>query len=249
MAYFNNNLNQKIAYKYVKRESPGIIYVHGLNSDMEGTKAIEIEKYAKKNNLSFLKFDCRGHGKSFGKFEDFGISDWKKDLIDLLDNITTGPQIIIGSSMGGWLMLLAAKARSKRICGLIGIAAAPDFGKGLYSSLSKNNKKNIQKKGFAKITTKYGSYILSKKFFTDANRNIVLTKSFRFKKPIILIHGLNDEIVNSEVPKKIMEKTSGNNIQIIYIKSSDHQLSKIKNIITINSAIDNLKNQILSKRS
>ncbi len=249
MAYFNNNLNQKIAYKYVKRKSPGIIYVHGLNSDMEGTKAIEIEKYAKKNNLSFLKFDCRGHGKSFGKFEDFGISDWKKDLIDLLDNIATGPQIIIGSSMGGWLMLLAAKARSKKICGLIGIAAAPDFGKGLYSSLSKKNKKNIKNKGFAKIITKYGSYKLSKKFFIDANKNIVLRKSFRFKKPIILIHGLKDEVVNSEVPKKIIKKTSSKNIQIVYIKSGDHQLSKITNIITIKNAIDNLKNQILFKHS
>ena len=244
MAYYKNNLNQKIAYKYVKRKNPGIIYVHGLNSDMQGTKAIEIEKYAKKNKLSFLKFDCRGHGKSFGKFEDFTISDWKKDLIDILDNITKGPQIIIGSSMGGWLMLLAAKARSKRIYGLIGIAAAPDFGKGLYYNLSIKNKKDIKNKGFAKITTKYGSYVLSKKFFIDANKNIVLNKSFKFNKPIILIHGLNDDVVSSDVPKKIMKKTSSKNIQIIYIKSGDHQLSTKKDIISITNTIDNLKNQI-----
>ena len=76
MAFFINNLNQKISYKYTKGGNPGIIFVHGLNSDMEGLKAITVEKYAKKNNLSFLRFDCRGHGKSFGKFEDFVISDW-----------------------------------------------------------------------------------------------------------------------------------------------------------------------------
>ena len=95
MAFFINNLNQKIAYKYTKGRNPGIIFVHGLNSDMQGLKALCIEKYAKKNNMSFLRFDCRGHGKSDGKFENFSISDWKKDLIDLLDNIAKGPQIIV----------------------------------------------------------------------------------------------------------------------------------------------------------
>ena len=87
MSYYVNKLNQKIAYKYYRGGSPGIIFVHGLNSDMEGLKAKSIEKYAKKNKLSFLRFDCRGHGKSHGNFEDFTISDWKNDLIDMIDNI------------------------------------------------------------------------------------------------------------------------------------------------------------------
>ena len=93
MSYFINNLNQKIAYKFFKGKSPGIVFIHGLNSDMQGVKAISIEKYAKKKGLSYLRFDCRGHGKSHGKFEEYSISDWKKDLIDILDNITSGPQI------------------------------------------------------------------------------------------------------------------------------------------------------------
>ena len=76
MAFFINNFNQKIAYKYTKGGNPGIIFVHGLNSDMEGLKAITIEKYAKKNKLSFLRFDCRGHGKSYGKFENYCISEY-----------------------------------------------------------------------------------------------------------------------------------------------------------------------------
>ena len=126
MAYYINNFNQKIAYKYTKGKSPGIIFVHGLNSDMQGIKALSIEKYAKKNKLSFLRFDCRGHGNSYGKFENFTISDWKKDLLDVLDNITIGQQIIIGSSMGGWLMMLAAKSRKSKIAGLIGLAPAAD---------------------------------------------------------------------------------------------------------------------------
>ena len=114
MAFYINNLNQKIAYRYIKGKSPGIIFVHGLNSDMQGLKALCIEKYARKNNIAFLRFDCRGHGKSFGNFEDFTISDWRHDLLDIIDNLTSGPQILIGSSMGGWLMMLATRSRNSR---------------------------------------------------------------------------------------------------------------------------------------
>tara|TARA_B100000579_G_C22830518_1_gene855632 strand:- start:1469 stop:2203 length:735 start_codon:yes stop_codon:yes gene_type:complete len=240
MSYFINNLNQKIAYKSVKGGKLGIIYVHGLNSDMEGEKAIEIQKYAKKNKIAFVRFDCRGHGKSFGKFEDFTISDWKKDLLDVLDNLTKGPQIIIGSSMGGWLMLHAAKLRKKRICGLIGLAAAPDFGNELYKNLPKKNKKEIRKKNNTKITTKYGSYILTKNFFKDANNNKSLNRKIIFKGPVILLHGMKDEIVNLNVPIKIINKISNKNSQILYLKSSDHRLSKKEDIIKILSSIDNL---------
>ena len=249
MTYYINNLNQKIAYRYIKGRSPGIIFVHGLNSDMQGLKALSIEKYAKKNKLSFLKFDCRGHGKSDGKFEDFTISDWKKDLIDLIDNITKGPQIIIGSSMGGWLMMLAAKSRKKRVSGLIGLAAAPDFGNSLYSSLNKRIKEQIKKNGFAKHFWSYGSsYILTKKFFIHAKKNKILNQTFNFHKPIILIHGLKDNVVDFNIPKNIMKVSKSKNIQIIYLKSSDHRLSSITDIKTIINSIDSIREQINPKQ-
>ena len=135
MPYFINKLKQRIAYKTVKGRGVGIIFIHGLNSDMNGKKALILEKYAKKHSLSFIRFDCRGHGKSYGNFEDFTISDWKQDLIDIIDNLTSGPQILVGSSMGGWLMLLAARTRKSRIKGMIGLAAAPDCDNDLYKSL------------------------------------------------------------------------------------------------------------------
>ena len=109
MPYFINKKKERIRYKSIKGRGPGIIFIHGLNSDMSGQKALSIEKFARKNKMKFIRFECRGHGKSDGKFEDFTISDWKNDLTNLIDNITKGPQIIIGSSMGGWLMMLAAK--------------------------------------------------------------------------------------------------------------------------------------------
>ena len=244
MSYFINKKNQKIAYKRIKGKSPGIVFIHGLNSDMEGKKAIFVEKYAKKNKLSFIRFDCRGHGKSSGNFEDFTISDWKKDLFDIIDNLTKGPQILIGSSMGGWLMLLAAKSKKRKISGLIGLAAAADFGKDLFNSLSTKNKHDIKTKGITKYTYKGFAYYLTKEFFIHCTKNKILNKKINFKKPVILIHGNKDNIVKDTMPIKIMKKLSSKNVQIKFLKSSDHSLSSSDDLINIKNSLDNIRELI-----
>ena len=241
MSYFINKKNQKIAYKRIRGKSPGIVFIHGLNSNMEGKKAIFIEKYAKKNKLSFIRFDCRGHGKSSGNFEDFTISDWKKDLFDIIDNLTKGPQILIGSSMGGWLMLLAAKSKKRKISGLIGLASAADFGKDLFNSLSIKNKQDIKTKGITKYTYKGFAYYLTKEFFIHCTKNKILNKKIRFNKPVILIHGNKDNIVKDTMPIKIMKKLSSKNVQIKFLKSSDHSLSSSADLINIKNSLDNIR--------
>ncbi len=241
MSYFINKKNQKIAYKKINGKSPGIVFIHGLNSDMEGKKAIFVEKYAKKNKLSFIRFDCRGHGKSSGNFEDFTISDWKKDLFDIIDNLTKGPQILIGSSMGGWLMLLAAKSKKRKISGLIGLAAATDFGKDLFNSLSTKNKHDIKTKGITKYTYKGFAYYLTKEFFIHCTKNKILNKKIRFNKPVILIHGNKDNIVKDTMPIKIMKKLISKNVQIKFLKSSDHSLSSSADLINIKNSLDNIR--------
>ena len=241
MSYFINKKNQKIAYKRIKGKSPGIVFIHGLNSDMEGKKAIFIEKYAKKNKLSFIRFDCRGHGKSSGNFEDFTISDWKKDLFDIIDNLTKGPQILIGSSMGGWLMLLAAKSKKRKISALIGLAAAADFGKDLFNSLSTKNKHDIKTKGITKYTYKGFAYYLTKEFFIHCTKNKILNKKIRFNKPVILIHGNKDNILKDTMPIKIMKKLISKNVQIKFLKSSDHSLSSSADLINIKNSLDNIR--------
>lgn len=244
MSYLINKKKQKIAYTAIKGKLPGIIFIHGLNSDMNGLKALSIEKYAKKKKLAFIRFDCRGHGKSFGKFEDFTITDWREDIICIIDKLTNGPQILIGSSMGGWLMTLAAKARPSKVVGLIGLAAATDFGNYIYKNLSKKNKNEIKKNGVTKYNSYGFSYNLKLKFFLDAEKNNLLNKTFRFNKPVILIQGIQDKVVNINMPKKIMNIISGNNVQIIYLKSSDHRLSLKSDLLLINNAIDNVRSNI-----
>ena len=238
MPYFINKLKQRIAYKTVKGRGLGIIFIHGLNSDMNGEKALTVEKYARKHKLNFVRFDFRGHGDSDGKFEDFTISDWKKDLVNVIDNLTRGPQILIGSSLGGWLMMLAARVRPSRVKGMIGLAAAPDFGDNLYNNLTIKNKREIKNKGIIKYSSFGFSYFIRKKFFIDARKNKVLNKPYRYNKPLILIHGLNDNVVSSKVPKKILKKVTSKKIQIILLKNSDHRLSSKKDLQTLMSAID-----------
>tara|TARA_B110000196_G_C21101450_1_gene642847 strand:- start:246 stop:983 length:738 start_codon:yes stop_codon:yes gene_type:complete len=244
MSYIINKKKQKIAYKLLKGKTPGIVYIHGLNSDMEGLKALSIENYAKKNKLAFIRFDCRGHGNSFGEFHHFTISDWKEDLITILDSLTDGPQILVGSSMGGWLMFLAARARSKKILGMIGLAAASDFGNDLYKNLSKKNKRDLEVFGITEYNSFGFKYKLTKKFFKEAEKNNILKKSIRFNKPILLIHGLNDDVVKTNMPKKICDIITGNKVQILYLKSSDHRLSKTSDLISINNGLDSIRSMI-----
>ena len=244
MSFYKNKQNHKIAYKSLKGRGPGIIFIHGLNSDMNGAKALTVERYARKNNLNFIRFDCRGHGRSEGKFEEFTISDWKKDLLDIIDNIAKGPQILIGSSMGGWLMMLAAKARPQRIKGMICLAAAPDFGKNLYNNLNRKNKREITSKGITKYTSYGFSYYLTKKFFIEAEKNRILKKSLYFTKPLVLIHGLKDNVVKEDVPRKILKKITGKNVNIIYLKESDHRLSSDTDLKVIINSISYIKSII-----
>ncbi len=135
-------------------------------------------------------------------------------------------------------MLLAARSRPSRIKGMIGLAAAPDYGDNLYNNLTIKNKREIKNKGIIKYSSFGFTYFIRKKFFIDARKNKVLNKPYRYNKILILIHGLKDNIVSSKVPKKILKKVTSKKIQIILLKNSDHRLSSEKDLQTLMSAID-----------
>jgi len=240
MPYFINKKKERIRYKSIKGKGPGIIFIHGLNSDMSGQKALSIERFARKNQLSFIRFECRGHGKSDGKFEDFTISDWKKDLLDIIDNIAKGPQVLVGSSMGGWLMFLAAKARPSRVVGMLGLAAAPDYIDSFYNDLPTKKKQELNKKGIIKYSSYGFTYLIRKKYIVDGRKNKILNKEFKWNKPLILIQGLKDNVVKPNVPEIIIKKIKGNNIQIKLLKNSDHRLSELFDLKVINEAIESI---------
>jgi pimeloyl-ACP methyl ester carboxylesterase len=145
-----------IAYRRLAGESPGIVFLGGFRSDMTGTKALFLENYCRRRGRAYVRFDYFGHGGSSGDFALATIGRWREDAIAIIDSLTAGPQILIGSSMGGWTMLLAALARRERVAALVGIAGAPDFTEELlWPRLSPAQREEIIERGSVVLPSGY----------------------------------------------------------------------------------------------
>ncbi len=149
LQFFSRANGHRLAYRRRrgKPENPGVIFLHGLMSDMDGDKAATLDLWCRRRGLDYLRFDYSGHGQSDRKFTDCTIGDWLNDAIDMIDHHSRGPQILVGSSIGGWIMLLAALARKTRIHGLVGIATAVDATQRLWQSLNAEEKKQAERDG------------------------------------------------------------------------------------------------------
>ncbi len=236
---------RNIAYHYNKGNSSiGLIFFSGFKSDMQGTKAQFIFNWCIKNNIECTIFDYSGHGKSSEKFVDCNISTWVEDGIAVIDEITSNPQIIIGSSMGAWIGIRVALKMKKKIKGLITLAAAPDFTKNLWEEvLNKNQKNKILTKGFVFISSDYDNegYIISKNLIESGSKNLILNTSLsRLNCPIKLIHGEKDTDVNWQRSLEIFNKLKNKNAELILIKNGDHRLSTKNNLVKILEAIKSL---------
>ena len=217
-----------IAYYKLEGQSPGVIFMGGFMSDMEGSKAIALEESCRKHGLGYVRFDYLGHGSSSGNFTDGTISIWAEDALAVLDNLTEGPQIIVGSSMGGWIMMLTAISRPKRVVGLVGIAAAPDFTEDLLpNQLTKNQMAEIQEAGFIIIPSEYENpYTITKQLLEDGKQHLLLRKEIPIDCPVRLLHGLQDASVPWETALKIQKLLRSHDVEVTFIKNGDHRLSK-----------------------
>ena len=198
MTKFINRLdNNTIAYNQLTGKNSGIVFLSGFNSDMQGKKALYLEKWAKENNHSFLRFDYSGHGQSSGTIDTTCFSDWYQDAEYLINKLTQDKQILIGSSMGAWIMLMLAKQIPQKISAIIGLAPAPDFPKILiWDKMTGNEKRKLIKN--KKISIKYEdgsknefSYTLIK----DSFKNLTLSENIYFNGPVYLYHGMDDNAV------------------------------------------------------
>ena len=241
---------RKIAYMHYKGKSKiGFLFFPGFNSDMMGSKALKIYNWCKKNKYQCTLFDYSGHGKSSKNFIDSSFTEWIEDSNEILNKVTSGPQILIGSSMGGWIAIKIGLLNPKKIKGIITIAAAPDFTKRLWKNhLSKAQKEKIIKNGFIIIPSYYNNegYIITKKIIESGNKNLILCpKSLDIKIPLRLIHGDKDEDVSWKESLKIFNKCKSLNAELILIKNGDHRLSNKqqleKIILTIQSLFDEVK--------
>lgn len=225
--YLNCDDGSTIAYQKIEGELPGIIFLGGLMSDLTGTKANFLANYCKNSGRAFVRFDYYGHGKSSGEFQQGTIGRWKTNALTILDKLTEGPQILVGSSMGGWLMILVARERPDRVAGLVGIAAAPDFTQSIIDSLDIEQKRSLEIHGIYYLSSvSQGVYPLVKYTIDEAFNHHVLGGAIEINCPMRLLHGLNDEYVSWQQSLRLMERVDSNDVELTIVKTGDHRLAR-----------------------
>ena len=246
-SFINTSEGNTIAYNQIIGKNTGIVFLSGYNSDMNGNKALYIEKWAKENNHSFLRFDYSGHGQSSGKLETTCFSDWYQDAEYIISKKTKSKQILIGSSMGAWIMLMLAKRIPEKISAIIGLAPAPDFPKILiWDKMTRDEKRNLIKN--KKISIKYedgSKNNFSYKLIKDSFKNLTLSENIYFNGPVYLYHGMADDAVPYDLSIKIINTFKGNNdIKLLLEKDAGHRLSEIHQLKNITNIIEEIKIKI-----
>ncbi len=216
----------KIAYCKTEGKGPGVVFLGGFRSDMTGSKATYLEAQCREWGNAFVRFDYFGHGASEGDFVDGTLGRWLENALQVIDELTTGPQILVGSSMGGWLMLLAALARPKRVCGLVAVAAAPDFLED-FARLSPEQVKALEEDGICYFSSGVEGhpYPISKTLLTEAKTHNLLHDKIDIRCPIRLLQGMEDKEVFWKKALKISELATSQDVRVILVKDGDHRLS------------------------
>ena len=227
--YLKSSFGENLAYSHEENGSKtSVFFFGGYASDMTGTKATALSQWCEKNNYNFIRFDYSGHGKSEGNFEDGGITKWSSEATEVLKNFSNEKNIVIGSSMGGWISLIVSLRNLNLISGLIGIASAPDFVVGEWNRLSDDQKSQIKNDGKIIINwDKYNDdYTITYKFLKDGMNNMLLNSAINVDCPIRLLHGRLDQVVSYETSEKIIEKITSKNKKLTIIEDGDHSLSR-----------------------
>jgi len=247
--YFTTFGKKKIKYLFIKKNSDiTVVFFHGFMSDMVGKKPSAIQKFCRKKNINFLKFEYSGHGKSTGKFIKGNISKWTNEAKQLIKSKIEKDKnlIFIGSSMGSWIALNLFPHFKKQIKGFIGIASAPEFLENLmWKKFNKKIKKIIMTKKIYYLEHGDYTYPLTKQLILDGRKNRILNNKINLKIPIVLFHGENDKIVPLSVSKKIFKICKKSNKKLIKIKNGDHSLSRKNDLKKIcNELNDMIKNHL-----
>lgn len=231
--YLDRPGGASLAYCYTPPK-PGVkgttlVFLPGYMSDMEGGKALALDSWAKEQGRAILRLDYAGCGASGGDFEEQSLTDWREDVLFLIDKVTDGAITLVGSSMGGWLMLLVALSRPMRVKSLVGIAAAPDF---TDWGFSQDQKMTILRDGKLEEKSEYSDdpYVTTKTFWQSGEASRLLQKQIAFDGAVRLLHGQNDEDVPWTYSLEIAKQMRSADVQVHLVKDGDHRLSRDQDI-------------------
>ena len=227
-----------LAYAKTDGEGPAIVFLSGYKSDMEGTKAVHLEAWAKAQGRAFLRFDYSGHGASGGVFEDGCIGDWVRDAQAVIDATCDGPVVLVGSSMGGWIASLLTQ-RLSRVVGFVGIAAAPDFTEdGFWAGFSEEERRQVMEEGRIALPSDYGDpYIVTRRLIEDGRNHLVLRAPLPMPYPVRLVQGTEDSAVRRETALRLLDHIDSPDLRLTLVKGTDHRFSEPENLRHIEQAI------------
>jgi len=212
-------------------------------SDMTGTKARTLDQFCAARGQAYLRFDYFGHGASSGAFADATVGRWKADTLAVLDALTAGPQVLVGSSMGGWLMLLAALARPVRICALVGIAAAPDATEALmWPRLPQSARDTIMAEGAVRVPSDYApeGYLITRRLIEEGRGHLITDRPIPIRCPVRLLHGMRDKDVPWETSLRLAGRLESDDVRLLLVKDGDHRLSREADLALLQATLEPL---------
>ncbi len=238
--YLVTETGRRIAYHKSEGAGPMVVFLGGLKSDMEGTKALALEDWAKARGQAFLRFDYSGHGQSSENYEDTCIGDWHQDTLAVIDQLTEGEIVPVGSSMGGWQALLLAKARADRIKGMVTIAAAPDFTEdGWWQSFDAAQKDELMEKGVVYLPSDYMEpYVVTKRMVDDGRAHLVLRDALDLPFPVRCLQGTADTAVSTETALRLLDHARCDDMRLTLVKEADHRFSDEACLKLIEQAVE-----------
>ncbi len=239
-AFLETPNGRRLAYHLFSGRRPGVVFLGGLRSDMSGTKAVHLEAWARRSGREFLRFDYSGHGESAGEFTEGSIGEWAEDAWAAIDMLTEGPQVLVGSSMGGWISLLIAKKMPERLLGLVTIAAAPDFTEiGYWNAWSAAERKTVMEEGEIALPSEYGdAMVITRKLIEDGREHLVLSDPLEIRSPVRMLQGTADKDVPQEMALRLLDHLEGPDIRLELIKDADHRFSTPECLDTITRAVE-----------
>ncbi len=233
-----------IAYHQSAGKGPGVVFLGGFKSDMTGTKAVFLQDWAERQGRAFLRFDYSGHGESSGAFLDGCIGDWADDAMAAITTLTEGPQVLVGSSMGGWISLLVARAMPERVAALVGIAAAPDFTEdGMWSSFDDAQRAALMRDGQIALPSDYSEepYIITRRLIEDGRNRLVLRAPLDLPFPVRLLQGSDDTDVPVSVAMRLFEHATCPDLRLVLVKGADHRFSTPECLTLITATLESLE--------
>lgn len=240
-AYIKDAKGRRLAYRKTEGKPPCVIFMGGFMSDMEGTKAAFLEQHCTRRGLGYLRFDYSGHGASEGEVKESTIGGWLGDALTVIDRLSKGPLVLIGSSLGGWIAFLAARARAKRVKGLIGLAPALDFTERLlWENLSSAKRRVLVAEGEISVPSGYDEspYVFTRELIEEGRKHLLLKSPLKLPMPVRIIHGLKDRDVPHDLSLEIMKRLDSPDFALELVGGAGHRLSEKNDLARLARTLD-----------